>query len=171
MLNGWPSGLVFAQDPQMTFMDEATNPSPWTASPTAKEKNTVQRAVTALLDELAPEKATKRSERLPVAVEQHRTPSGCVLQAATAALSVSWFPEAAADSALGELHINVWKGIVSRRGAPKRPEGATIIKELVLRPIERATDAAWRAPNGATYDTAALAAHCLALLEEQIRAA
>jgi len=152
-------------------MSDPTNPpsAPWTASPTAKEKHAVQRSVTALLDSLAPERVVKRVERLAVPVEQHRTPSGCVLQAATAAVSVSWFPDPANDAILGELHVVVWRGIVSRRGSPKRPEGAAVTNELVLRPVERPSDeCVWRAEDGTLYDTNALAARCLALLEEQI---
>lgn len=152
-------------------MEDSTNsPSTsWTASPTAKQKNAVQRAVTALLDELAPERVLKRAEQLRGPVEQHRTPNGCVLQAATAAVSVSWFPEAANDALLGELHVVVWSGIVSRRGSPKRPEGATVTRELVLRPVDKPSDElVWRAEDGGMYDTAALAARCLALLEEQM---
>jgi hypothetical protein len=154
-------------------MDDPTNPpaAPWTASPTAKQKSAIQRAVTALLDELAPERTVTRAERLPVPVERHRTPSGCVLQAATAAVSVSWFPDATDEAALGELHVVVWRGTVSRRGSPRRPEGATVSGELVLRPIERPSDnCVWRAADGTTYDTAALAARCLALLAEQMAA-
>ena len=151
-------------------MDDSTPPAnPWTAAPTAKEKNAVQRAVTALLDELAPERVVKRGDRLALPVEQHRTPSGCVLQAPKAALSVSWFPEAADDALFGELHVVVWKGVVSRRGSPKRAEGATVVKELVLRPVERPRDeSVWRDDEAKTYDTAALAAQCLALLQEQV---
>lgn len=152
-------------------MDDPTNPpsTPWTTPPTAKERNAVQRAVTALLDELAPEKVVNRAERLPVPVEQHRTPGGCVLQAPTAAVSVSWYPDADDESALGELDVVVWRGVVSRRGAPPRREGATIVGEMALRPVEESPGVfAWRAPDGRTYDTDALAAKCLALLEEQM---
>jgi hypothetical protein len=152
-------------------VDDPSNPAArrWTGSPTAKEKNAIQRSVTALLDELAPERAPRRAERLSVRIEQHRTPNGCVLQAATAAVSVSWFAEPAADAELGELRVIVWRGLVSRRGSPARPEGATIAKELVLRPIERpSTDCVWRATDGTEYDTAGLAARCVALLEEQL---
>ena len=132
----------------------------------------MQRSVTALLDALAPERVVKRVERLAVPVEQHRTPSGCVLQATAAAVSVSWFPDPANDAVLGELHVVVWKGVVSRRGSPRRPEGATVMKELVLRPVERPADeCVWRAEDGTTYDTSSLAARCLALLEEQMGAA
>jgi hypothetical protein len=153
-------------------MDDSTPPAnPWTAVPTAKEKNAVQRAVTALLDELAPERVVKRGDRLALPVEQHRTPNGCVLQGAKAAVSVSWFPEAADDALFGELHIVVWRGVVSRRGSPKRAEGATVMKELVLRPVERPKDdTVWRAADGSTYDTESLAAKCLAFLEEQMAA-
>ncbi|MFN2636480.1 MAG: hypothetical protein ABR585_05610 [Gemmatimonadaceae bacterium] len=147
-----------------------TNPiAPWTPSRTAKEKNTVQRAVTALLDHLAPERVLKRDDKLRAAVEQHRTPSGCVLQAATAAVSVSWFADPSAGSPLGELRIIVWKGTVSRRGRAASPEGAKVVKELVLRPIEAPLDdSLWRAADGTEFDTPALAARCVSLLEAQI---
>src|SRR3954465_1696994 len=84
--------------------------------PTAKEKNSVQRSVNALLDTLAPERTTTRVDRAPVPVEQHRPPTGCVLQAATAALTVRWFPDTSNDSGFGELHVVIWRGVVSRRG-------------------------------------------------------
>lgn len=139
--------------------------------PTAKEKSNVQRAVNALLNVLAPERATARADRLPVPVEQHRTPSGCVLQAPTTALSVSWFADGTNDAALGELQIVVLRGVVSRRGVAPTPNGAEAVKELVLRPVEEPTDArVWRATDGKTYDVDELAAHCLALLQEQMMA-
>jgi hypothetical protein len=152
-------------------MTDPTKPitTPWSASPSAKAKNAVQRSVTALLDELAPERVLKRVEQLRGQVEQHRTPSGCVLQATEAAVSVSWFAEAATDAALGELHVVVWRGTVTRRGAPKSRKGATIVAELVLRPIEpSADDCLWLATDGTRYNTASLAAQCLKLLEEQV---
>jgi hypothetical protein len=153
-------------------MSQPNNPiAPWTASRSAKEKNVVQRAVTALLDQLAPERVLKRSEKLPGSVEQHRTPKGCVLQAPMAAVSVSWFVEGGKESPLGELHVIVWNGVVSRRGAVANPEGAKIVREMVLRPIEEPSDSAvWRATDGKEFDTPALAARCIALLEEQIDA-
>jgi hypothetical protein len=153
-------------------MDNPSDPAvpPWTPSPSAKAKNAVQRAVTALLDELAPERVLTRGEQLRPPIEQHRTPTGCVLQAATAAVSVSWFAEAGTDAPLGELHVVVWRGVVSRRGSPARRDGATIVRQLVLRPIESPSDdCVWRATNGTEFDTAALAAHCIGLLQEQIQ--
>lgn len=151
-------------------MDDPSNPIvPWSASRSAKEKNAVQRSVTALLDELAPERVLKRVEHLQGAIEQHRTPTGCVLQAPNAAISVSWFADAATEAPLGELHVLVWNGVVARRGARRKAEGAKMTSELVLRPIEApADDCVWRATDGTDYDTAALAARCLALLEHQI---
>ena len=152
-------------------MDDPTNPAErqWSSSPTAKAKNAVQRSVTELLDELAPERVLKRVGDVSGAVEQHRTPSGCVLQAADAAVSVSWFADATKDAALGELHIVVWRGKVARRGAARPPKGATMVADLILRPIEPpADDCLWQGNDGARYDTAALAARCLELLDEQI---
>src|SRR4029079_7807767 len=101
----------------------------WKAPPTSKAKNTIQRAVTSLLDDLAPERALKRGEELPVPVEQNRTPTGCVLQAEKAAVSVSWFSGAGSDPVLGELRVVVWRGIVSGPGGSHPKEGATAAKE------------------------------------------
>lgn len=151
-------------------MSDSDKPlAPWTASRSAKEKNVVQRAVTALLDQLAPEKVLKRGDQLTLQVEQHRTPNGCVLQAPMAAVSVSWFSKTGKDTPLGELHVVVWSGVVSRRGRAANPEGAKVVKELVLRPIEAPVDGSiWRAIDGTEFDTGALAARCIALLEDQI---
>ena len=92
------------------------------------------------------------------------------MQAASAAVSVSWFAEGTPDATLGELRVIVWRGTVSRRGTT-RPERATMVKEIVLHPIDRPLDEClWRAIDGTEYDTAALAAHCVALLDEQVRA-
>lgn len=139
-------------------------------APTYKEKGVVQRSVTALLDELAPERTLTRAERLPATIEQHRSPNGCVLQGPGFALSVSWFADEARGATLGELHIMVWRGTVARRGATRHTKGATIVSELTLTPIEPAEDGnLWRAGDGTTYNTETLAAKCLALLEEQAR--
>lgn len=141
--------------------------------PTVKEKGAVQRAVTSLLNALAPERATTRTERAPVPIEQYRTPSGCVLQAATAALSVSWFPDAATDTGLGELQVVLWRGVVTRRGAGGATrEAATLVREMTLRPVEDSIDAsAWRdEADRKVYEVQVLADHCLALLKEQMLA-
>jgi len=141
----------------------------WSSSPTTKAKHAVQKCVTALLDELAPERVLKRMEQLPGQVQQHRTPTGCVLQAASCAVSVSWFADATDDSALGELHVIVWHGTVTRRGAPRPGKGATVVADLVLRPSEPVPDTCgWRATDGTEYDNASLAARCIELLDAQI---
>lgn len=151
-------------------MKDSTKPTePWSAPPSAKAKNAVQRSVTALLDELAPERVVRRVDQLTGPIEQHRTPTGCVLQTAAFALSVSWFSEGAKGAPLGELHVILWRGTVARRGATHGRKGATILSELVLRPIEPATDdCVWQAADGAQFDTASLAAKCIALLEAQV---
>ncbi len=152
---------------------EARNDQRSAPPPTVKEKSAVQRAVTSLLNALAPERATTRTERAPVPIEQFRTPSGCVLQAATAALSVSWFPDAATDTGLGELQVLLWRGVVTRRGAGGATrEAATLVREMTLRPVEDSIDAsAWRdQADGTIYDLQVLADHCLTLLKEQMLA-
>lgn len=139
--------------------------------PTTKQKAAVQRAVKMLLELLAPERTTTRAPREPARIEQHRTPNGCVLQAPTAALSVSWFAEGTDIEALGELQIVLWRGVASRRGSPPRSEAAVVVRELNVRPVEGPSDTfIWRADGGPTYDTEALAAYCLTLLNEQMLA-
>jgi hypothetical protein len=142
----------------------------WNAPTTTKERNAVQRSVTKLLDLLAPQRATTRTERAPVQIERYRTPSGCVLQAPTAALSVAWFPGAASDSDLGQLHVVLWRGGVTRRGGGIPRESASMIRELTLRPVELSPDAPrWREDgDGVVYDIESLAEHCMALLNEQV---
>ncbi|HEV8216902.1 MAG TPA: hypothetical protein VGP95_13740 [Gemmatimonadaceae bacterium] len=151
-------------------MDDSPRPySERPTAPTTKQKAAVQRAVKALLDLLAPERTTTRAPRQPVPIEPYRTPSGCVLQAPTAALSVSWFPEGTDIEALGELQVALWRGVASRRGSAPQPQGAVVVRELNIRPVEGPSDTfSWRTSDGATYDTEGLAAYCLALLKEQM---
>lgn len=149
--------------------DQPNRNVPRSAPPTHKAKNAVQRSVTALLDELAPERVLRRIEALPGPVEQHRSQNGCVLQAADCAVSLTWFAEEGKLATLGELHVIVWRGTVARRGATRGKKGATIITELILHPIEPpADDCLWLSTDGKQYDTNSLAAKCLSLLEEQI---
>jgi hypothetical protein len=142
----------------------------WSSPPSLKSRGIIQRAVNSLLDHLAPERGLKLNEKPTGPIEQHRTPNGCVLQAEKAALSVSWFSGAANDQSLGELRVVVWRGVVSRRGAPKRKEIATVVSEMVVHPIENAgTDTVWRAGDGMQYSTPSLAATCTRLLEQALR--
>ena len=141
----------------------------WSSPPSLKSRGIIQRAVNSLLDHLAPERGLKLNEKQTGPVEQHRTPNGCVLQAEKAALSVSWFSGAANDPSLGELRVVVWRGVVSRRGAPKRREIATVVSEMVVHPIENAaTDTVWRSGDGTQYSTPSLAAACTRLLDQQV---
>lgn len=141
----------------------------WSTSPTAKEKSSIQRSVNELLDTLAPERVPKRGDTVHRRVEQHRTPTGCVLQAESAAVSVSWFVDNRGRT-LGELHVNVWDGVVSRGGSSHRKAAkAALVSELVLYPITSSLEGrVWRTDDGREMDTPTLAAHCLALLEKQI---
>ena len=155
-------------NPSRDPASSAPSPSPWKAPPSSKVKNAVQRAVTALLDELAPERVLKRGEQIALRIEPHRTPNGCILQAPKAAVSVSWFSAGGSDQVLGELRVMVWRGIVSRRGSPRQREGATIVNEITLHPIENPSDKrVWRATDNSEYDTSSLAALCNRLLEQQ----
>jgi hypothetical protein len=154
----------------MTDAPERSAPQ-WNVSPAAKVRTAVQRSVTALLDELAPERVLGKVKQLPGTIEQHRTPSGCVLQAADCAVSVSWFSDPTKESTLGELHVLVWKGKVTRRGSRPPPKGAVVVADMVFRPIENSVDEClWLQADGSRYDTVNLAAKCLALLESQISA-
>jgi hypothetical protein len=148
-------------DPERSSDTKPSRPAP----PTLKERNAVQRSVDRLLDELAPEKALRRGEAPVASIEPHRTPSGCVLQGPTGALSVSWFADASEDLTLGELQVVLWRGVVARRGIARPAKGAVVEAELVLRPVESAPETMiWRASDGSEFDSAALAAHCLAML-------
>lgn len=128
------------------------------------------RNVTAILDELAPERVVKRTDEL-LEVRQYRTPSGCVLQAPECAISVSWFDDASTDAPLGELHLVIWNGMVKRRGSINQGKGGTIIGELVFRPAHPAPDTVvWKAAHdGSDYATTEIAQKCMALLEEQMK--
>ena len=135
-------------------------------APTYKARGAVQRSVNDLLDELAPEKTLTRSERVPGAVELHRSPNGCVLQGPTGAVSVSWIADEFKGATLGELHIIAWRGVVARRGATRHTKGATIASEMSLKPIEPPEGGdIWRDADGATYNTESLVAKCLSLLQ------
>ena len=147
----------------------------WIDPPTVKARNAVHHAVGRLLDALAPEKPPARGA-VPTApaVQRLRSPRGCILQAATHAVSVSWCPAGTTELALGELQLITWRGTVSRPGATRRPgQHAEVVAQEVLRPVEVAPDAwQWRGADDATYDTAELTARCEApLLDPPARAA
>jgi hypothetical protein len=136
------------------------------AAPTVKARNAAQQEVSRLLDALAPERAAHRMGAKTSEVERYRMPRGCVLQTRTGAVTVSWFPDSAQGAELGELQVVAWRGTVSHPGSSRRTAGAQVVEEMVLRPVEsRMGGLVWRATDGTTYATDALAAHCEALLE------
>lgn len=131
----------------------------------------MQREVTRLLDDLAPERSSARASQAIASVQQHRTPNGCVLQADAAALSVGWHAEATDQDRVGELQILLWRGVVSRRGATPARVPAEVVHQEVLNPIERPlTESVWSSRDGTVYTTAELAAYCLLLLDKQMQA-
>ena len=154
------------------MIDQDKNAPGWNNAFTQKERSTVQRSVSTLLSALAPERVVKRGEDMPQRIEQHRTPRGCVLQAVRAALSVSWFSDNRVDS-LGELHVSVWDGVVSRGGASyRKPAHATLVSNSIMYPSDATADeSTWRDENGRQFDTSSLVAHCHNLLETQIELA
>ena len=97
------------------------------APPTLKARNAVQQEVGRLLDLLAPERAAHRMGTKTNEVDRHRTPRGCVLQAAAGAVTVSWFPDSAQGADLGELQVVAWSGTVSRPGSSQRASGANVV--------------------------------------------
>ena len=131
----------------------------------------MQREVVRLLDELAPERSNARSTPVVGEVKQTRTPEGCVLQAETAAISVTWYAQADDQDRVGELQILLWSGVVARRGGSPGKNAAQVVRQEVLNPIEQPVDGSvWRSREGVVYTTPGLAAYCLALLEQQSNA-
>lgn len=141
----------------------------WAARPTAKQRTAVQREVVRLLEGLAPERAPARAGAPTPAVRRHRSPRGCVLQADTGAVSVSWFAAAPNDDALGELQLIAWRGTVSLPGSASRSaSGAVAVRELQLVPFaDEVGGWAWRAADGTVYETDRLTTYCLELLEAE----
>ena len=136
------------------------------APPTLKERNAVQQEVGRLFDVLAPERAAHRVGAKTSEIERHRTPRGCVLQAAAGAVSVSWFPDSAQGADLGELQVVAWRGTVSRPGSSQRASGAQVEEQIVLRPGDSPRGGmVWRTTDGTSFSTDSLAAHCETLLE------
>lgn len=139
-------------------------------APTSKEKNAMQREVTRLLEELAPEPTSAKASQVVTPVQQYRSPNGCILQAEGAALTVTFYAQADDQDRVGELQIVVWRGVVSRRGAAPSRKAAEVVHQEVVNPIESPTDeSVWCSRDGTRYTTAALAAHCMALLDGQVR--
>ena len=67
----------------------ATSPAlaAWPDRPTAAQRTGAQHAVARLFDALAPQKPPARRDGPAPAIQRHRSPSGCILQAATRAVA------------------------------------------------------------------------------------
>jgi hypothetical protein len=139
---------------------ERQSPSQWTDPPTSKQRTSVQKEVTRLIDALAPVRAPVRPGAATPAVQCHRLPRGCVLQGATSAVSVSWFAAAPSENSLGELQVSAWRGTVSLPGSALRRSGAQLITEKVLVPVE-GNVGEWRwQGDDVVWTTDELVAHC-----------
>lgn len=166
--------LEYGADParEMDVMDDeesvgGATASRWEDRPTAQQRTGVQHAVNALLDALAPERPPARGGETMPDVQRVRTPRGCILQGATRAVSVSWFPPGASDLQLGELQIVTWSGRVARPGAARAPgagSGAETLAQEILTPALADGTWEWKATDGARYTREALAARCEAML-------
>jgi len=140
----------------------------WSEWPTIKQRTGVQHAVGRLLDALAPERPPARGAEHAATLQRLRSPRGCILQAATRAVSVSWFPSSSTETTLGELQVITWQGVVSRPGSARREAGGAVsLSQTILQPVATPPDGwEWRDADDTTYDTAALVARCLAMLDE-----
>ena len=97
-------------------------------------------------------------------------PAALGLLALSACITINvYFPASATEeTALGELQVTSWAGVVSRPGATQRAAGgARPIAETLLRPVESAPDTwAWRAADGTVLDSDAVIEQCLGLLAD-----
>ena len=66
----------------------------------------------------------------------------------------------------------MWRLPPSRPGSSERSEGAKLIEELVLRPVEsRAGGLVWRTEDGTVFTTQSLVAHCLEWFDQRMERA
>jgi hypothetical protein len=139
--------------------------------PSTKQRQGAQRAVSRLLELLAPEVPAARREAPVPEILCLRTARGCILQGHGGAVSVSWFPSAGSERSLGELQVTLWRGTVARPGGTSRaPSGATTLREVNFLPVESEDGGwRWRASDGMLLDTDALAVRCRALLGESVQ--
>lgn len=157
-------------------MTESPRPTPatplaWAERPTVAQRTSAQQAVARLFELLVPQRPPTRRDAPDAAIQRHRSPTGCILQGATQAVSVSWFADSVHDLTLGELQLITWRGQVARPGAARRPgvgAVATPLTQEAFTPVDggAGTGWVWKDASGALHDAAALAARCEALLEE-----
>ena len=138
-------------------------------SVSGKANKLADRAVSSLLDTLAPERSLSGRAPAGEPFEPHRTPTGCILQAATAAVSVSWFPDSTHEIGHGELYVAVWRGTVARRGMTATGRSAAIMSDIVFSLVSPPQDhLLWEGPDGTRFDTPSLASKCLRLLQDEV---
>lgn len=144
-------------------------PMAWAERPTVAQRTSAQQAVNRLFELLVPQKPPTRRDDPEAATLRHRSPTGCILQGADRAVTLSWFADSVHDLTLGELQLITWNGQVARPGAARKPgagAGATPVSQEALTPVDGGAGRGliWKDAAGTTYDNAALAAHCEALL-------
>jgi hypothetical protein len=132
-----------------------------------RQRTDVQRDVTWLLDELAPERPVPKHDVPVPAVKCHRVPGRCILQAETRAVSVSWFPTRSGSDTLGELVITSWHGTLSLPGSARRSRtAAEPIETLDYHPVLAESRWEWRlGGTGRGVLISALAARVRRMLE------
>lgn len=150
-------------------MQESTNVVEGTVErSTLKQRAAVQREVSRLLNDLAPERPPPAREVPLPAVKQHRSPGRCILQSASAAVSVSWFPARPDEDTLGEILVIAWSGTVSLPGSAQRTANQAVpLGQFLLHPVDLG-EGEWEwqeAKSDRVFATPALASYCRDLLE------
>jgi hypothetical protein len=131
---------------------------------TARQRTAIQQEVVRLLDDLAPASAPTRRSAPAAAVKAYRWPNRCILQGASRAISVSWFPGSADEHSLGELLVISWRGTVSLPGLGHRGSDEAVAVTQLLLHLEPASFDGWEwrtaAHDVAGLGTSALADYC-----------
>ncbi|HEY7894234.1 MAG TPA: hypothetical protein VIC24_04990 [Gemmatimonadaceae bacterium] len=139
---------------------------------TPQQRAAARRELERLLDKLVADikhrmpmpGAAAMNETPESALVPYRSPDRCVVQGASGAVSVSWFPAQFTDASLGELQVIEWQGVVAVRGAVRRRESAaaSIVRADVYRQVQTPDGWGWQpstsddAPILSTEDLTAL---------------
>ncbi|HEX5437372.1 MAG TPA: hypothetical protein VFW98_09430 [Gemmatimonadaceae bacterium] len=127
-------------------MDAASDGTAGITRFTAQQRASGLRELDRLLDALAQELATISASAPGLGLKLYRSPGRCVMQGSVGALSVSWFPSAFEEAAIGDLQVIEWRGIVSLPGgAPTAGRHATIVEAGILHLVwTAASEWAWQ---------------------------
>lgn len=144
---------------------------------TPQQRAAARRELERLLDKLVADikhripmpGAAAAGETPESALVPYRSPDRCVVQGASGAVSVSWFPAQFTDVSLGELQVIEWQGVVAVRGAVRRRESAaaSIVRADVYRQVQTPEGWGWQpstSDDAAAVSTDHLTALCLAPL-------